>query len=215
MPSAMLEVLSELSHWLVGFASSEWAIVVMAVVAFVESIFSPFPPDPILIAASIFNPEMAIVFAAIVTVASVAGALVGYWLGDRFGRPVLDRFVSVQKVEQVEIMFDKYGTWAIIFAAVSPVPYKVFAVTAGAMDMRLKPFIIASLIGRGARMFFWAVPILLFGETALELIETRGLLLGSIAGGATLAAFVLYLLYVRIRRRRADASQYATQPDTH
>jgi undecaprenyl-diphosphatase len=210
----MLEVLSELSHWLVGFASSEWAIAVLAAVAFVESIFSPFPPDPILIAASLFNPEMAIVLAAAVTVASVAGALVGYWLGDRFGRPVLDRLVSARKVERVEVMFDKYGTWAIIFAAVSPVPYKVFAITAGAMDMRLKPFIIASLIGRGARMFLWAALILLFGETALELIETKGLLLGSIAGGGILAAFVLYLLYARIRRPQADASQYPTQPDT-
>ncbi len=210
----MLELLSELSHWLVGFASSEWAIVVLAVVAFVESTFSPFPPDPILIAASVLNPEMAVALAAVATVASVAGALAGYWLGDRFGRPILDRFVSAQKVESVEVMFDKYGSWAIIFAAVSPVPYKVFAITAGAMDMRLKPFIIASLIGRGARMFLWAALILLLGETALELIETRGLLLGSIAGGATLAAFALYLLYVRIRRRRADADQYATQPDT-
>ena len=209
----MLEVLSEISHWLIGFASSEWAIAVMAAVAFVESIFSPFPPDPILIAASIFNPEMAIVLAAIVTVASVAGALVGYWLGDRFGRPFLDRFVSTQKVERIEVLFGKYGSWAIIFAAVSPVPYKVFAITAGAMDMSLKPFIIASLIGRGARMFLWAALILIFGEAALELIEARGMLLGSIAGGATLAAFALYLLYLRIRRRRADASQYATHPD--
>ena len=209
----MLEVLSELSHWLVGFAGSEWAIVVLAVVAFVESTFSPFPPDPILIAASVLNPEMAVALAAVATVASVVGALAGYWLGDRFGRPILDKFVSVQRVERVEVMFDKYGSWAIIFAAVSPVPYKVFAITAGAMDMRLKPFIIASLIGRGARMFFWAALILLFGETAHELIETRGLLLGSIAGGATLAAFALYLLYVRIRRRRADTGQYTGQPE--
>ena len=209
----MLELVSELSHWLVGFANSEWAIAVMAAVAFVESVFSPFPPDPILIAASIFNPEMAIAFAAVVTVASVAGALLGYWLGDRLGRPILDRFISARKVEQVEIMFDKHGAWAIIFAAVSPVPYKVFAITAGAMNMRLKPFIIASLIGRGARMFLWAALILLFGETALELIEARGLLLGAIAGGAILAAFVLYLLYARIRRRRADAGKHAAQSD--
>ena len=209
----MLEVLSELSHWLEGFASSEWAIAVMAAVAFVESVFSPFPPDPILIAASIFNPEMALVFAGVVTVASVAGALVGYWLGDRLGRPILDRFISARKVERVEVMFDRHGAWAIIFAAVSPVPYKVFAITAGAMNMRLKPFILASLIGRGARMFLWAILILLFGETALELIETRGLLLGAVAGGAIVAAFVLYLLYARVRRRAED-DQHTTQPDS-
>lgn len=184
----------------------------MVAVAFVESVFSPFPPDPILIAASIYNPEMALVFAGVVTVASVAGALVGYWLGDRLGRPILDRFISARKVERVEVMFDRHGAWAIIFAAVSPVPYKVFAITAGAMNMRLKPFILASLIGRGARMFLWAILILLFGETALELIETRGLLLGAVAGAAIVAAFVLYLLYARIRRRRAEDDQHPTQP---
>ena len=210
----MLEVLSELSHWLVGFASSEWAIVVLATVAFVESIFSPFPPDPLLIAASVFNPEMAIVLAAVVTVASVAGALAGYWLGKRFGRPVLDRFSSSERVERVEALFDKHGTWAIILAAVSPIPYKVFAIAAGAMEMRLRPFIIASLIGRGARMFLWAILILLFGEAALELIESRGLLIGALSGAGIVAAFILYLLYARIRRRRAGASQYATQSDT-
>lgn len=210
----MLEVLSELSHWLVGFAGSEWAIVVLATVAFVESIFSPFPPDPLLIAASVFNPEMAIVLAAVVTVASVAGALAGYWLGKRFGRPVLDRFSSSERVERVEALFDKHGTWAIILAAVSPIPYKVFAIAAGAMEMRLRPFIIASLIGRGARMFLWAILILLFGEAALELIESRGLLIGALSGAGIVAAFILYLLYARIRRRRAGASQYATQSDT-
>ena len=210
----MLELISDLSHWLEGFAASEWAIAVMAAVAFVESIFSPFPPDPLLIAASIFNPEMALAFAAVVTGASVAGALVGYWLGDRLGRPILDRFISARKVERVEVMFDKYGAWAIIFAAVSPVPYKVFAITAGAMDMRLKPFIIASLVGRGTRMFLWATLVLLFGETALELIESRGLLLGAVAGGAILAAFILYLLYVRLRRRRAADGEHAAQTGT-
>ena len=210
----MLEVLSELSHWLVGFAGSEWAIAVMAVVAFVESIFSPFPPDPLLIAASIINPEMAIVLAAIVTVASVAGALVGYWLGDRFGRPVLYTFASAEKIERVEGLFDKHGTWAILLAAVSPIPYKVFAIAAGAMEMRLRPFIVASLIGRGARMFLWAILILFFGEAALELIESRGLLIGVLGGAAVVAAFALYLLYIRIRRRRDEAGQYAAQPDT-
>ena len=82
------------------------------------------------------------------------------------------------------------------------------------MEMRMKPFIVASLIGRGARMFLWAFLVLLFGEAALELIESRGLLIGALGGAAIVAAFVLYLLYVRIRRRRVNAGQYATQPDT-
>ena len=203
----MLEIISELSHWIEGFSNSEWVIAALVLVAFTESVISPFPPDPILVAASIFNPEMALVFAAIVTVSSVAGATTGHLLGKWLGRPLLDRFVSENNVERVENLFEKYGAWAIVFAAVTPVPYKVFAITAGAMDMSLKPFIFASLLGRGVRMFLWAVLAVLFGEAALELLETRGLQLGLAFGAVVIAAFALYLLYAHIRRRRKAAAR--------
>lgn len=202
----MLELLSELSHWIEGFANSEWVIPVLALVAFTEAIFSPFPPDPVLVAASIFNPEMALIFAAIVTLSSVAGATTGHLLGKWFGRPILDRFVPRNKVERVENLFQKYGAWAIVFAAVTPVPYKVFVVTAGAMDMSIKSFILASLLGRGVRMFLWAVLTLLFGEAAIELLQTRGLIIGAAFGAAVVAAFILYLLLLRIRRRAAKSA---------
>ena len=209
----MLELLTGLSHWLEGFSYSQWVIVVLAVVAFIESIFSPFPPDPILIAASVFNPDMALILAAIVTVASVAGALCGHWLGNRYGRPIINRFVSAKKVERVEELFSKYGVWAIIFAAVTPVPYKVFAITAGAMEMDKKPFIVASFIGRGARMFMWAALAIIFGNAALEFLETNGLLVGIAFGVAIVAAFVLYMLIAHMRRRSAKAMRQPQQPD--
>lgn len=195
-----------MSHWIDGFAASEWAIAVMAIVAFTESIISPFPPDPVLIAASVFNPDMALIFAGVVTAASVLGALAGHWLGKRFGRPLIDRFISAAKVKRVEELFHKYGAWAIVFAAVTPVPYKVFAVTAGAMDMPLRPFIIASVIGRGARMFIWAALAMAFGEDILDLVETQGALLSIAFGIAVVAAFALYLIVMRLRRRAAKAA---------
>lgn len=199
----LIDLLRDMSHWIDGFAASEWAIAVMAVVAFTESIISPFPPDPVLIAASVFNPDMALIFAGVVTAASVLGALAGHWLGKRFGRPLIDRFISAAKVKRVEELFQKYGAWAIVFAAVTPVPYKVFAVTAGAMDMPLRPFIVASVIGRGARMFIWAALAMAFGEDILALLETQGTLLSVAFGIAVVAAFALYLIIMRLRRRSA------------
>ena len=204
MISQATDILSQLSHWIEGFAHSDWVIVVLAAVSFSESIVSPFPPDPILIAAAVFNPAMALVFAAVVTATSVLGALVGHWLGKRLGRPVLNRFFSPQKVARVEALFQKYGVWAIVFAAVTPVPYKVFAVTAGAMDMSLRPFIVASVIGRGARMFLWAALAIVFGEDLVALVETQGALLGGVFGLAVVAAFVAWLLVARLRRRKAQ-----------
>lgn len=202
----MLEFISGISHWIEGFANSEWVFVALALVAYTESIFSPFPPDPILVAASIFNPEMALLFAAIVTVSSVAGATSGYLLGKWIGRPILDMFVSENMVERVESLFQKHGAWAIVFAAVTPVPYKVFVITAGAMDMNIRSFMLASLLGRGVRMFLWAVLAMLFGEAALELLQTRGLIIGAAFGAAVVAAFILYLLLVRMRRRAAKSA---------
>ena len=204
MISQVTDILSQLSHWIEGFAHSDWVIFVLAAVSFTESIVSPFPPDPILIAAAVFNPAMALAFAAVVTATSVLGALVGHWLGKRFGRPVLNRFFSPSKVSRVEALFQKYGVWAIVFAAVTPVPYKVFAVSAGAMDMSLRPFILASIVGRGARMFLWAALAIVFGEDLVALVETQGALLGGVFGLAVVAAFVLWLLVARLRRRRGQ-----------
>ena len=149
--SELIELVRELSHWVVGFADSEWAIAVLAATAFTEAIFFPIPPDPLLIGMSFLQPKAALLFAAITTLASVAGALVGHWLGKRLGRPILDRFVSADKVDRVEALFNRYGAWAILIAAITPIPYKVFAVTAGVMDMQRTPFIVASLVGRGMR----------------------------------------------------------------
>ena len=202
----MLELISSLSHWIEGFSNSEWVIVALVLVAFTESIISPFPPDPILVAASIFNQDMALVFATIVTVSSVAGAMTAHLLGKWLGRPILDRFVPTNTVERVEGMFQKYGAWAIVFAAVTPVPYKVFVITAGAMDMSIRPLILASLLGRGVRMFLWAILAMFFGEAAIELLQTRGLVIGIAFGVVIVAAFILYLLLARMRRRAANSA---------
>ncbi len=204
----MIELLHNLAALLGEFAENEWewVIVVLFAVSFTESIISPFPPDPILVAAAIFNPDMTLIFASVVTVASVAGALMGHWIGKRFGRPILRKFVSAKNVERVEELFRNYGAWAIVFAAVTPVPYKVFAITAGAIDMDRKPFILASLVGRGARMFIWAGLVIVFGKDALALLETRGLILGVGFGVAVIAAFALYLLIAHLRRRAAKST---------
>ena len=197
----MIELARELSHWLIGYADSEWALAVLAVTAFTESIFFPIPPDALLIGMSLIQPKMALLFAAVATVASVAGAVAGRWLGKRFGRPVLDRFVSSDKVEKVEAMFNRYGVWAILVAAITPIPYKVFAITAGVLNMPQVPFIIASLIGRGARMLTVGALIFLFGDAIQGFLEERFELAMIISGVALVGAAVLFVLVVRLRKR--------------
>ena len=166
-----MEYFDGLTTWFAAFAGSEWAVVVLAIATFLESIFSPIPPDPLLIPMSVLNPNMAIFYGLVATLSSVLGALVGHWLGSRFGRPVLSRFASNSKIDQAESLFDRYGGWAVLAAAVTPIPYKVFALLAGVLKYDRKKFFIVSLIGRGVRFIGLGVLLFLFGEQIQIFIE--------------------------------------------
>jgi len=166
-----MEYFDGLTTWFAAFAGSEWAVVVLAIATFLESIFSPIPPDPLLIPMSVLNPNMAILYGLVATLSSVLGALVGHWLGSRFGRPVLSRFASNSKIDQAESLFDRFGGWAVLAAAVTPIPYKVFALLAGVLKYDRKKFFIVSLIGRGVRFIGLGVLLFLFGEQIQIFIE--------------------------------------------
>ncbi len=198
----MFELLSELSDWVVGFADSDWAALVLGVTAFIESIFFPIPPDPLLIGIGIRQPELVVWLAALTTAASVIGAVIGHWLGLRFGKPFLRRFVSEHKIARVEGLFQKYGAWAILIAAFTPIPYKVFAITAGVLNLDRRTFIIASIIGRGARFFLIAGLIVAFGEDIEDFIESNFELVTIIATVGVVVAAAFMLLVIRIRRAR-------------
>jgi membrane protein YqaA with SNARE-associated domain len=120
---------------------------------------------------SVLNPNMAILYGLVATLSSVLGALVGHWLGSRFGRPVLSRFASNSKIDQAESLFDRFGGWAVLAAAVTPIPYKVFALLAGVLKYDRKKFFIVSLIGRGVRFIGLGVLLFLFGEQIQIFIE--------------------------------------------
>ena len=196
----MIETFQNLSHWLQGFAGGPWAVVVLALTSFSESVINPIPVDPLLIAMSVLNPNMAWLYAGVATVFSVLGALAGHWLGLKLGRPVALRLFGEARVNRVEAIFRRYGVWAVLVAAVTPIPYKVFAVTAGVMDMARKPFILASLVGRGGRFMLEAGLLFFFGDEIREFIETRFELLTLTAALAVLGTAALGLAFVNRHR---------------
>lgn len=159
----MFEFIDGLATWLESFVDSRWALVALVFVSASESIASPIPPDPILIPMAILRPNMAIIYSLVAALASVLGAIVGHWLGARFGRPLLARFVSSYRITKAEALFQKYGVWAVLVAAVTPIPYKVFAILSGVLHLDLKPFIIASLVGRCLRFLLLGVLLYFFG----------------------------------------------------
>ena len=201
----MIEILTDLTDWVVGFADSDWPVLVLAAVSFSEAIFFPVPPDPLLIGIAVLRPEAALWLAAVVTVSSVAGALVGHWLGQRFGRRLLLKVVSAQRMDVAERMFMKHGAWAVAIAAFTPIPYKVFAITAGALNLDRRPFVLASLVGRGARFFLLGGLIFAYGDSIEQFVSDHFWILTVAVGAALVAGIAVVLIIARLRGARKVA----------
>lgn len=202
----MFETLHQISDWVLGFADSGWAVLILAVTSFAESIFFPIPPDPLLIATALANPSASIWYAGLVTVASIGGAMVGHWLGLRFGRPLMSSMFSNNKIEPIERMFNKYGLWAVLLAAFTPLPYKLFAIMSGVLGLDRKTFLIASLIGRGARFFALGILIFILGEDIKMFLDNHFQTLTVAIGAAMIITIVVIAVFYARRGTNNNAS---------
>ncbi|MCG8487479.1 MAG: DedA family protein, partial [Chromatiales bacterium] len=78
-------------------------------------------------------------------------------------------------------------------AGFSPIPYKIFTITAGVVAMSFIPFVIASLIGRGAR-FFLVAALMAWGGARMERALHRYV---DRLGWIMVVAFVLLFLFLK------------------
>ena len=146
----------------------------LAVLSFTESIIQPIPPDLLyipMLADTIGNVPLVIWLWVTVTISSVGGSLVGYWIGKRWGRTFVSRFSKQAHLDKIEALTLKYGTFGIFIAAFSPIPYKVFGWVAGMGEMEKKPFLLAGLFGRGLRSGLEAVLIGIYGNAAIDALN--------------------------------------------
>ena len=175
---------------------------VLFIWSFAESSFFPIPPDPVMWALVMVNPELWWLYALVTTIASVLGALFGYFIGDKAGRPILKRFVKgteeekEAKMDKVESLFREYENMAILIAALTPIPYKIFTIMGGIIEMPKKGFIFWSIIGRGTRFFLGAYLFSLMATNA-ELKEHIGShmeLIFTVVGLIFAAGFVVNII---------------------
>ena len=146
----------------------------LALNSFIESFFLVPPPDFLLITMDLANPNKALYYALICTIASAFGGAIGYGIGYWGGRPAFNWFFrkgGKEKFEAVENMYNKYGTLAVFFSAFTPIPYKVFTIASGTLNMNFWKFMLASFFGRGARFFIVSIVLMLFGEAIKQYIE--------------------------------------------
>jgi membrane protein YqaA with SNARE-associated domain len=142
----------------------------LAALSFAESSFFPIPPDVMLAPMVVANRHKAWNLALLTTVMSVVGGVLGYLIG-MFSfdiiEPLLQDAGYYPKYLLAKQWFGEWGFWAIFLAGFSPIPYKVFTITAGVISMTFLPFVLASAIGRGAR-FFLVAALLYWGGENME-----------------------------------------------
>lgn len=146
-------------------AKAKWTLLV---VAFTESSFFLVPPDLLLIAMVLSVPKKWARFAAWTTVASVLGGAFGYLIGWAFfetvGRPVVEFYGLYDEMATVSTLFAKNNFWVIFSAAFTPIPYKVFTISAGLFRVDFMTFFIASILGRGIRFYLLGWLVKTYGE---------------------------------------------------
>jgi membrane protein YqaA with SNARE-associated domain len=119
------------------------------VIAVFESFIFPVPTATFIAPFTALGTDpLAITLVA--TAGSLAGAVIGYLLGIKLGRPAADRLFK-KHIPRVEEWYDRWGVWAVLIAAFSPIPFKVFTWTSGIFELDFRKFMIAAAIGRIAQ----------------------------------------------------------------
>lgn len=171
------DVIKKLYDWTMGLADSRYALFALAAVAFVESSVFPIPPDILMIPMILAAPKRAWLIAAVATVSSVLGGLLGYYIGyalfDTVGRPVLEFYGKDAYFDEFAVRYNEWGAWAVLIAGVTPFPYKVITILSGSTALSLPVFIVASIVARALRFFVVAALLWKFGLPIREFIEKR------------------------------------------
>ena len=186
--------------WVLSWAErpqGTWALFVLAIA---ESSFFPIPPDVLLMALAFGSRKRSFLFAAVATVGTVIGGVLGYSIGvlafDSIGQGILDLYGLGDGYETVKTLYSENAFEAVFIAGFTPIPYKVFTIAAGVFRVSLALFIGASLLSRAGRFFAVATVIYIFGEPVKKLIDRYFNLATILFGVLLVGGFVVVKLFL-------------------
>ncbi len=166
-----------LYDWMLRLARKPNAKTALAGISFAESSFFPIPPDVLLIPMVIARRSNWLQLAFICTLASILGAFAGYAIGafayQYIGQPILEFYGKEDMFDRLANWYNTWGGWGVLFAAVTPFPYKVLTIFSGATGLNLVTFTAVSIVGRGLRFFLVSWLLFKFGEPIRNFIEKR------------------------------------------
>jgi membrane protein YqaA with SNARE-associated domain len=195
-------MLRRLYAWVLHWAETPYAVPALVIIAFAESSFFLIPPDVLLMALCMGRPKRSFVFALWCSVASVAGGALGYLIGyaaEPLGKWfIIDLLGYGDAWATVARLYGENAFIAILTAAFTPVPYKVFTIAAGVFHEQVSiwTLLAASVIGRTGRFFLVSGTIYLFGPTVKtyldKYLEIATVLLAILGIGGFLAVKYLF-----------------------
>ena len=170
-------MLRRLYDWCIDAAGKPHATWILGAVSFVESSFFPVPPDAMLIPMSLARPDKALGYATVCTLSSVAGGLLGYFIGavlyDSVGLWLIRLYGYGDRVEAFREAYVHYGAWIILLKGLTPIPYKIVTIASGFAGYNLGLFVLLSIVARGMRFFLVAILLNRYGPQARIIIEKR------------------------------------------
>lgn len=168
-------ILRRLYDWVLSWAHKKYSSAALFILSFAEASFFPVPPDVLQMALSVSRPKKSFFYALISSIGSVLGGIFGYFIGlflfDVIGIFIINTLGYQAQFQTVGNLYKSYAFLAILTAAFTPIPYKVFTIAAGFWQVGLLPLITASILGRSARFFLVASLIYLFGPKIKEFID--------------------------------------------
>jgi membrane protein YqaA with SNARE-associated domain len=186
---------NRLYQWTLSLAESPHAPWALGIIAFAESSFFPIPPDTILVPMALARPNRAFWYALICTLASVAGALLGYAIGAllyaTLGKWLIHLYGYGARVEEVRTLYAHWGWAFILIKGLTPIPFKIVTITSGLLAYSLPLFVLLCLITRGARFFLLAAVLNRYGAPINGLLEKYFGYFLLILAGAVILGFVI------------------------
>jgi membrane protein YqaA with SNARE-associated domain len=164
-PASKWAIHRRMYNWVLSLAKSKHSTRALFGLSFAESSFFPIPPDALLIPLCLGERKKSFWFATVTTVGSVLGAFLGYLIGIAFIEVAYNvPGITPEGVAGLKSEFAARGNLYVFIAALTPIPFKLLTITAGAAKMNLLIFTLACVIGRGARfyavagLFWWVGP---------------------------------------------------------
>ena len=170
-------MIKRLYDWTMGLAAHARASWALGGISFIESSVFPIPPDVLLIPMVLAKRQKAWAYAAICTITSVLGGILGYVIGlylfEQLGEPLLAFYGYTEKFGIFQAKYEEWGAWAVFTAGITPFPYKVITIASGVTHLDVTTFTVASILARGLRFFIVAALLWWIGDPIRAFIEKR------------------------------------------